>query len=266
MIIFSIKHANLFAPFIAAFALTACDTARYEELQKAEPVAGKFSVALTQEYSDFAKSEIDQQDWPDQHYFAKKGLLSAKGGQPLPEKPASWSISKSDQIAFASSREDLVHWLNTDARQNYPARSAKAQVSFDCWVEQKEENWQKQHIDTCRQAIGLALPEITQINFGFDRSTLDRPALKQIQKFADDWQSDPGQSLVLQGHTDPVGGKGYNYRLSKKRAFAVKRELQSLGVNVEEIQIELWGETRPRQEIADGSVGLSNRRVEILKF
>lgn len=266
MIRFTTKCTNLLTPIIAALALTACDTAQYEALQKTEPVAGKFSVALTQGYSNFAKSEIEQQDWPDQHYFAKKGLLAAKGRQPLPEKPASWNISKSDQIAFTSSRENLVHWLNTDARQIHPTRSAKAQVSFDCWVEQKEENWQKQHIDACRQAVGLALPEITQINFSFDRSTLDRVALKEIQKFSDDWQKNPGQSLVLQGHTDPVGGKDYNYRLSKKRAFAVKHRLQSLGVNVEKIQIELWGETRPRQEIADSSAGLSNRRVEILKF
>ncbi len=112
MIKFSPIYANLLTPFITVFFLTACDTARYEELQKTEPAAGKFSQSLRQEYSDFAKSEIQQYDWPDQHYFASKGLLAAKGAQPLPEKPASWSISKSDQLTFVSSREDLVHWLN----------------------------------------------------------------------------------------------------------------------------------------------------------
>lgn len=266
MILFSKKQAGLVACLSILALTSACDTARYDELQATEATAGEFSKALKQEYSAFTKSEIDQQDWPDQHYFAKKGLLAAKGAQPLPEQPKNWGISKANQSHLDASRADLIHWLNTDARFKNPARSARAQASFDCWVEQKEENWQTEHIEACRQGVTRTLPKMAQVNFAFDQYVINDGSRDEIRKIALDWHNNPGQGLTLQGHTDQIGKKSYNYALSKRRAEAVKRSLLAFGVPKDQIHIELWGEIRPREELSNDNKARSNRRVEILKY
>ncbi|MBL4906620.1 MAG: OmpA family protein [Sneathiella sp.] len=266
MTILSRNHGSLLIYLAVTTLLTACGTSKYEELQTTDATAGEFSKALKQEYSVFAKSEIAQYDWPDQHYIATKGLLAAKGAQPLPEDPKNWNIKRSDRREFVQPRDDLIHWLNTDARFKEPVRSAKAQASFDCWVEQKEENWQIKHINSCKQGMAFAMPIITQIKFAFDRSDITAASLERLRKVALDWRHNPGKFLAVQGHTDQVGSKLYNYALSKRRAEAVKMSLLAFGIPEEQIYTELWGKTRPRAELSDESHDQSNRRVEILKY
>lgn len=266
MLILPMKTVLAVSSIATLMLMAACDTTLYDELQTTEATAGDFSKALKNEYSAFAKSEIDQYDWPDQQLIAKKGLLAARGAQPLPEEPKNWNIEKKAQGDLLNSRKDLIHWLNTDARFKKPIRSARAQASFDCWVEQKEENWQIEHINTCREGTALALPDITHINFAFNKSSIDDTSLEHLRKVALDWRNDSGEFLLLQGHTDQVGNKTYNYALSKKRAEAVKRSLLAFGVPEDQIYMELWGKTRPRAELTDDKKQISNRRVEILKF
>lgn len=252
----------------AAFAgfLTGCDTTSYEELEITEARTGAFSAALASEYRQFAKSEIDQYDWPDQQHIARKGLQAAKGQQPLPEATQNWRLQDDDKAVLAAHRENLIHWLNTDARQTSPIRSAKAQARFDCWMEQQEENWQIDHIKTCKDGFVENLPEISQVQFAFDSAILDIKALEALRKIARDWQNKPGELLLLQGHTDKIGSERYNYRLSRKRAFAVKSSLIAFGLPQDRIQVEIWGKTRPRLERLNASTAQTNRRVEILKF
>ncbi len=266
MLILPIKTLAAVGSIAALMLMAACDTTLYDELQTTEATAGDFSKALKNEYSAFAKSEIDQYDWPDQQLIAKKGLQAANGAQPLPEEPKNWNIETEAQGELLNSRKDLIHWLNTDARFKEPVRSAKAQVSFDCWVEQKEENWQIEHINSCKEGMAFALPDITQVNFSFNKSNIDATSLEQLRRVALDWRNDPGAFLLLQGHTDRVGNKTYNYALSKKRAENVKRSLLAFGVPKDQIYMELWGKTRPRAELTDDNKPISNRRVEILKF
>ncbi|MBL4739779.1 MAG: hypothetical protein JKY12_02225, partial [Sneathiella sp.] len=104
--------------FLALLAAGGCGITEYEELTQIDPKAGKFSNSLAKEYEAFAKSEINQYDWPDQQYMAKKGLLAIGGQQPLPEKPANWHIKAVDRSGFTTARADLIHWLNSDARHN----------------------------------------------------------------------------------------------------------------------------------------------------
>lgn len=266
MFILPIKTFAALTSISALMLMAACDTTSYDELQTTEATAGEFSKALRNEYRIFAKSEIDQYDWPDQQLIAKKGLQAARGARPLPEEPKNWNIEKEAQDDLLNSRKNLIHWLNTDARFKEPNRSARAQASFDCWVEQKEENWQIEHINTCKDGTALALPDITRISFAFDKFSIGPASLEHLRKVALDWQNDPSEFLLLQGHTDQVGDKPYNYTLSKKRAEAVKRSLLAFGVPKDQIYMELWGKTRPRAELSDDSKPISNRRVEILKF
>ncbi|MEH6476736.1 MAG: OmpA family protein [Sneathiella sp.] len=264
------KHLTSKASVIfSLLVLAGCDTEKYEELANSDLKGDPFSVELATNYKIFAKSEIDQYDWPDQQYMSIKGLSAAKGENPLPEDPQNWGISKADSIPLSNSRADLVHWLNTDARQTHPIRAAKAQGNFDCWVEQKEENWQQPHIAACQNAVQRYTPTTSQIQFLFDSAKLSQKALKKLEKITTGWRQSPGKFLLIQGHTDPTGTGAYNYKLARKRAIAVKVKLLSMGLSPKSLKVQIWGETRPRPHAtkADYSVPKKqNRRVEILRF
>ena len=249
--------------------VSACDTTKYHELETANVNDGAFSNALASEYRDFAKSEISQYDWPDQQKMAAKGLAAANGKRPLPEIPANWRLDQDASSELTAKRADLVHWLNTDGRHTAPKQAAKAQRNFDCWIEQKEENWQHDDIAACKQGLKDNMPEIWQVQFTFDNSRLTAPAITQLKKVAHDWKKRPGHFLLIQGHADQTGTSDYNYKLSQKRALAVGIKLTQLGVPKKHIRFEVWGEARPRpstRNVAYIQPKAQNRRVEILKF
>ncbi len=85
------------------------------------------------------------------------------------------------------------------------------------------------------------------VRFRFDRSGAadilpeDRP---RLQAFVDmlNGQYVRVDSLKLVGHTDRLGSRAYNERLSMRRAVTVRNELQRLGVNVP-MSVEARGAT-----------------------
>jgi len=246
--------------------LAACGTTDYENLASSKSAVTPFSKSLSEEYKAFAKSEIDQYDWPDQQLIAQKGLKAVQEKQPLPEQPENWRLSQDDKKLLTSYRKDLIHWLNTDGRFKTPMQTARAQARFDCWIEQKEENWQREHIKACEEGFKANLPKISTLHFGFDRSDLTSKNLETLQTIAKDWKQNPAELLMIQGHADPIGEIAYNYRLARKRAFTVKSSLIALGIPADRMQVEVWGESRPRQEYSKKASQGKNRRVEVFKF
>ena len=69
--------------------------------------------------------------------------------------------------------------------------------------------------------------------------------------------------MSLQGHADERGGREYNLALGQKRAEAVARALELLGVNPAQIEAVSFGEERPAVEGRDEAAWAKNRRVEL---
>ncbi len=69
--------------------------------------------------------------------------------------------------------------------------------------------------------------------------------------------------LSLQGHTDERGGREYNLALGQKRAEAVARALELLGVNPAQLEAVSFGEERPAVQGRDEAAWAKNRRVEL---
>jgi OOP family OmpA-OmpF porin len=72
--------------------------------------------------------------------------------------------------------------------------------------------------------------------------------------------------LIIEGHTDNIGGAQFNLELSRKRAEAVKRWLvDKAGIGEVRLTTVGYGLSRP---IADNSMDegrAKNRRVELVK-
>ena len=72
----------------------------------------------------------------------------------------------------------------------------------------------------------------------------------------------PEYNLSIEGHTDNVGNDEDNLILSKKRAQAAATYLMSKGIGGERLNVEGYGETRPKA-LNDTDQGKAlNRRVE----
>ena len=61
--------------------------------------------------------------------------------------------------------------------------------------------------------------------FDFDRATLSPDARAIVAKAVDAAKQTGSVRIVVTGHTDTVGSRRYNQRLSERRAKAVKREM-----------------------------------------
>ncbi|HSO93160.1 MAG TPA: OmpA family protein, partial [Candidatus Dormibacteraeota bacterium] len=65
------------------------------------------------------------------------------------------------------------------------------------------------------------------------------------------------------GHTDSVGSDSYNYRLSMRRAEAVKAYLVSGGIEANRVFVEGKGEKQPVADNTTADGRAQNRRVQI---
>ncbi len=87
--------------------------------------------------------------------------------------------------------------------------------------------------------------------------------LSQIARLLKD---DPKLELVIEGHTDNVGGAEFNLDLSRKRAEAVKRWLADReGVSEVRLATVGYGLTRPVADNGTEDGRAQNRRVELLR-
>ncbi|MCL4740346.1 MAG: OmpA family protein [Burkholderiaceae bacterium] len=71
------------------------------------------------------------------------------------------------------------------------------------------------------------------------------------------------RGLSLEGHADERGGREYNLALGQKRAEAVARALELLGVEPARVEAVSFGEERPADPRSSEEAWAKNRRVEI---
>jgi peptidoglycan-associated lipoprotein len=73
-----------------------------------------------------------------------------------------------------------------------------------------------------------------------------------------------GRKIVIQGNTDERGSREYNIALGQKRADAVRRMMQVLGVQESQIETVSFGKEKPRNPGHDEAAWAQNRRADIV--
>lgn len=242
-----------------------------------------FTQALTEEYRSVTLYEADhEKDWLDAYTFAAKGLSAARGENVLPENPANWSLNSSQRAQLDDGRSRLMAALDAGARQRAPVIAAKAQVRYDCWVEQSEEGWQDPEIAACRGQFYALLAQLSTpvpppqpqppapvaqteyiIYFDWDSARLTPQGLSIIDQAAVAARNNTSARIVIVGHADRSGAESYNLRLSLRRADAVRGALAQRGVATERTSVTALGESEPAVPTADGVREPRNRRVVV---
>lgn len=267
------------------------------------PEGRGFAFYLAQGYRRYAKHEDNEHDFEDAAKFLQRAGAVERGEPIAPEQLMMrilplWSV---DDLVYA--RQRLTRALDLGAAQRLPKIAANAQVAFDCWMEQQEENIQPHDVSRCRKAfegfiVRLEYPPVKlpaplpkgppaierdcapepapvpvasaceaqrhTIYFNLDRDEVTAEALSVIQQAAKQMQSDSSSRIELTAHADRSGADAYNDQLSKRRLERVVAAFQNEGVSSERIVLaRYYGEKRPAVATADGVREAGNRRVEM---
>lgn len=96
----------------------------------------------------------------------------------------------------------------------------------------------------------------------FDSAATEPADEAAIRALARAMIEDHASAVVLEGHSDTIGGDDYNHQISLARADWVKARLVELGVSGERIETVGLGATRPLHSDVDAQASV-NRRVEV---
>ena len=250
--------------------------------------AGTFTGDLAGDYTSLAQSMNGElNDWAAADYFSRKGLKAARGEAVPPEDNSNWLVPLEApdhyRTMLADARARLVAVLQAGATQRAPALAARAQVSYDCWVERMEQDWWHSVNGRCRQEFETALAQLQgqpapaaaaapppsqaarryNVYFEFDRSSLTPEGKQIVDQVAAAAKSDNAVSIHLVGKADTVGTDTYNMGLSHRRADTVRAALHAAGVPAARIEERWVGLREPPVPTPPGVREPRNRVVEI---
>ena len=103
----------------------------------------------------------------------------------------------------------------------------------------------RHHAEVTREERAAIEAGLKDVFFGYDQWTLSDSARDALHHNAEWLKAHPGAVLKVEGHCDERGTAAYNLVLGEKRANAVKRYLQDLGVPASQLQVTSYGEARP---------------------
>ena len=109
-----------------------------------------------------------------------------------------------------------------------------------------------------------ALLDKRRVYFDYDSAAIDEESRAVVEAHSNYLVNNPSMNVIIEGHTDERGTREYNLALGERRANAVARLMQALGVVPERIQTISYGEERPVALEHGESAWSLNRRAEIL--
>ena len=104
---------------------------------------------------------------------------------------------------------------------------------------------------------------LKNIRFEFDSYRLLNASFEELDQLAMFLMRHPSVKIQIFGHTDDLGGPGYNQRLSERRARNVGDYLVSIGVQPDRVETFGFGKSKPLLKEMTEEARKMNRRVEI---
>ena len=212
------------------------------EAERAGPMpTDPFAASLREGYLELAYDEAAGKDFWDANYFLDKARRAGANEAVGPQWISQRYFAPPIEQELARVRRTLLELLGSPiVRKRAPAESARAQVMFDCWLEEQEEGFQPQDIAACRQGFEAALA-----------AARDKAALGQ-----DLFVVIPGED----GHVGSVYVRSGQRRVVLDGSFAAaqirgKQGLETLEVEPSEVE-EVFGSALAARPIPPASYSL----------
>jgi outer membrane protein OmpA-like peptidoglycan-associated protein len=277
------RLARILAPLAGALLLSACAGMKLQEAQKVTPSGDAFQTSLYKGYLDLSGSEFREADYEDSDVFATRAIDAGSGQTFGPEEIERRALPEDKVGELTSSRGRLVNALAGGGAARKPMEAAHAQVMFDCWMQEQEENFQPEDIARCRagfmDAIAMLeevppkkvvaapppkpLPGPYMVFFEFDKAELTDEGKAILTAVAKDAAGAQDAKIFTSGHADRAGANAYNDKLAEMRVEAVRQYLLDSGVGKVNVLTTSYGENQPMVNTEDGAAEPKNRRVEI---
>ncbi len=282
---------------LAVMALSACAGQELGKARGIDPTGSMFDKALYSGYLSLSEGEYKEGDYQDSDAFAMRAMTAGGGKVVLPEEISARPLPAGMVDALTDARSRLASAFQKGAIEKAPNEAATAQVMFDCWMQEQEENFQPEDIAACRAdflgAMGkiddalkpmamaakpvpkpapmpapkpktmAKIPGSFVVMFDFNSAKLDSAAQAVINVASGEAGAFKPTRIVIRGHTDRAGNDAYNEKLSQRRAEAVAKALAAAGTKAKAIAVSHHGETQPEVSTGDGKREAANRRVEI---
>ncbi len=280
--------AKLILPLVGTLVLAGCTGMELQRAQEMSPQGSAFNTYLYEGYVNLATLEYAEIDYSDSDAFATRAIGAASGQLVNPEQIDQRDLPDDKIGELGAARRRLVLALSTGAKERQPVAAAHAQVMFDCWMQEQEENFQPDDIARCRHAmladleqleakpVAVAaapvpkaapapmMPETFIVYFAFDSTELTAASKLVLDETMGAAKKMAATDLAVTGHADRAGAEEYNLALSLRRASAVLDALAARGANPAKISLAGRGESEPLAATADGVREPVNRRVEII--
>ncbi len=267
--------------------LSGCAGFGLGEAEKVPSQGDTYDRALQNGYLDLSRSEFNEGDYIDSDRFAERSIAAAHGEPVQPEAIGARDLPSGMVSTLSDARQRLATAFASGAARDNPATAAEAQVAFDCWMQEQEENFQPDDISACRDRfmaamaalepkpmaaapappppapapVAMPTPGPFVVYFDFDRANLTPEAQAELADVVQAAQGFDSGMIAITGYTDLAGAEAYNQVLSERRANSVIQSLTGDGVDAARIIGRGLGESNP--VVATEAPEQRNRRVEI---
>ncbi|EHT7405309.1 fibronectin-binding outer membrane protein CadF [Campylobacter coli] len=211
-------------------------------------------------YEDFSKGAFDNKSGGFGHYGA--GLKFRLSDS------LALRLETRDQISFHNANHSWVSTLGISfgfgaKREKVVAEQVKevaieprvaAPVQSQCPAEPREGAMLDEN--GCEKTISF------EGHFGFDKVDINPAFEEKIKEIAQILDENARYDTILEGHTDNIGSRAYNQKLSERRAESVAKELEKFGVEKSRIQTVGYGQDKPRSSNDTKEGRADNRRVD----
>jgi outer membrane protein OmpA-like peptidoglycan-associated protein len=176
-------------------------------------------------------------------------------------------VVSADQISKALQTKPLTRGLSTGSQQIDTTTQTKETKFVDGLRNRKTRSLSLSEREEIAQ-IASSKPKIDlEIRFDYNSADISKDSTQAVQELgkALSQASLKGQTFVVAGHTDAVGGDEYNQGLSERRADTIKRYLtDKYGINGSDLVTVGYGETKPKD--ASTPTDPANRRVQVVNM
>ena len=111
--------------------------------------------------------------------------------------------------------------------------------------------------------VKICAPTVINVQFDTNKAVIKPKYHNELKKLADFLTEFPKATGTIEGHTDSVGSKASNIKLSQRRADSVRNYLiKNFGIAPERIGAKGFGPTKPIADNKTAAGKQKNRRIE----
>jgi OOP family OmpA-OmpF porin len=251
----------------------------YKELVDMELPTQDYSKWLQKDYKVLTLFEYDEMfDYDSAEHFGLKSLAAGEGTILKPDAVSSRVIDPRYQTEAQAMYGYIENAYARAKNASMPKEMARLQTSYDCWLEQIEEDIQPNHIMKCREMFYDAweklkdlpppvievktVPATVVLYFETDSSIIAESESRKLEAAVMD-QGISHTEITIEGYADTVDTSDYNINLSKRRAEAVMDAIRAFDPGLTNVYIKALGETNLAVPTPDKTAEPENRRVVI---